>query len=75
MHTKMMQKPPVEVNPQIMGCICLIFGGFKEKKKRNHQVMKLIRHTRIFPVLFLDENQPNVILNIFFSSGGNVFDD
>lgn len=30
-HSKMMQNPPVEVNPQIRGCLCLILGRFKEK--------------------------------------------
>lgn len=31
-QSKMTQKTPVEVNPQIMGCICLIFGRFKGRK-------------------------------------------
>lgn len=68
-----MQKPPVEENPQIKGCICLILGRFKRMLQKNHYVMQLIRHTRFFPVLFEDKNQDCAHGNCFLNNDNLSF--
>lgn len=44
-HSKVMQKPPVEENPQIKGCICLIFAKFKRMFK------KIIKWCNLYVIL------------------------